>query len=187
MRTQRTFLSLFFLSFLQYLSTHPHLPGFNHCALMSCPIHDRCTCYGTSLQYTTTSTGSSQFPPQTNNIFVGYEWATPLVTTSAAWYPLESVIIQPPTSHSGQEILQPDRYSLGSRHEALSLHNAYHREPRPDENGEQKLAHPTRGQVHFPVSNTSSLAYAKLACSTTLVPHTVHPGSFSNGHAQQSL
>ena len=107
---------------------------------MSCPIHDRCTCYS---QYTasviSTSMSSPQFVPQTNNILVGYEWAAPLVTSSATWCPLESVIIQPPTLRSGQEILQSDCPRLGNIHEASPLHSAYRRESRVHDR-EQKQA-----------------------------------------------
>jgi len=154
---------------------------------MSCPIHDRCTCYG-SLQYTasvtSTSMGSPQFAPQTNNIFVGYEWTTPLVTPSAAWCPLEPVIIQPPTLRSGQETLQSDRHRLGNMHEALPLHSAYHRESRVDR--EQKQAS-LREQVRLPRPHILLRAYAKLACNPTSVSHTIHSGCFSHGHAQQHI
>jgi len=105
---------------------------------MSCPIHDHyCTCYDTSLPYAVPLTvpGSSHLASQVNNIFVGYEWATPMA--SAAWYSLESAIIQPPTSHPGQEILQSDRYRHGDTHRALPLHNVYQRESRVHER-EQK-------------------------------------------------
>ena len=145
---------------------------------MSCPIHDRCTCYAASLQglhYTaslTTSTGSSQLP-QSNNIFVGYEWAAPLVSTPAAWYPLESVIIQPSTSYSG-----------GNSHGAMPLHNSYCPEPLVYER-EQKLA-PSREQVCFTFSHTPFQAYPKLVCNSTHVSFTVCPGGLSNDHPQQS-
>lgn len=108
---------------------------------MSCPIHDRCTCYAASLHYTAslaTTTTSSQLLPQTNNILVGYEWAAPMVPTSTPWYPFESVLIQPPTSRSGQEISG-----------TVPLHNPYHPEPRVYER-EQKPAPPSREQVRFP-------------------------------------
>ncbi|KAH9991496.1 hypothetical protein BJV77DRAFT_1159546 [Russula vinacea] len=97
---------------------------------MSCPIHDRCTCYATSLHYTaslSTSTGSSQLP-QASNIFVGYEWAAPMVPTSAAWYPLDSVILQPQTSHSA-----------GNTSGTMPLHSSYYPEPHVYER-EQKVA-----------------------------------------------
>ena len=108
---------------------------------MSCPIHDRCTCYAASLHYTAslaTTTASSQLVPQTNNILVGYEWAAPLTPTSTPWYPFESVLIQPPTSRSGQEISG-----------TVPLHDSYHSEPRVYER-EQKPAPPSREQVRFP-------------------------------------
>jgi hypothetical protein len=108
---------------------------------MSCPIHDRCTCYAASLHYTAplaTTTASSQLVPQTNNILVGYEWAAPLVPTSTPWYPFESVLIQPPTTRSGQE-------TSGT----VPLHNSYYPEPRVYER-EQKPAPPSREQVRFP-------------------------------------
>jgi hypothetical protein len=140
---------------------------------MSCPVHDRCTCYGSSLQYsasmTTTSTGSAQFAPQTNNIYVGYEWAAPLVATSAAWYPLESVMVQPPTSHPGQDILQSDYYRLGNGYETSPpLFNACHRESRGLE-CEQKQAPPLREQVCFPNFDPPSRAYAKFS-----LQHNIH-------------
>jgi hypothetical protein len=108
---------------------------------MSCPIHDRCTCYAASLHYTAslaTTTASSQLVPQTNNILVGYEWAAPLVPTSTPWYPFESVLIQPPTTRSGQEISG-----------TVPLHNSYHPEPRVYER-EQKPSPLSREQVRFP-------------------------------------
>ena len=144
---------------------------------MSCPIHDRCTCYAASLHYTaslTTSTGSSQLVPQANNIFVGYEWGAPLVPTSSAWYPFESVLIQPPTSHSA-----------GNTHETMSLHNPYHPEPRVYER-EQKLASPSREQVCFPFSYTPSWTYPHLVCNPVPISYTVHSGGFSKDHPQQS-
>ncbi|KAN0124190.1 hypothetical protein V8E52_001839 [Russula decolorans] len=104
---------------------------------MSCPIHDRCTCYAASLHYTAslaTTTASSQLVPQTNNILVGYECAAPLVPTSTPWYPFESVLIQPPTLCSGQEISG-----------TVPLHDSYHPEPRVYER-EQKPAPPSREQ-----------------------------------------
>ena len=135
---------------------------------MSCPIHDRCTCYGASLQYTTsmttgsTSMGSPQSVPQTNNILLGYEWAAPLVTSSAAWCPLEPVIIQPPTLRSGQEMIQSDRYRLGNLHEASPLHHsAYHRESRVHDR-EQKQASSFREQVRFPLPHIPLRAKAKV-------------------------
>jgi hypothetical protein len=126
---------------------------------MSCPIHDRCTCYGASLQYaaslTTTTTDSSQFPPQTNNIFVGYEWAAPLVATSATWSPLESMVIQPPMSHSGRETLQSDRSRHENAYGTLPVHNV-HRRPHVRQL-EQKSGPPSREQVHlsFPILRPS--------------------------------
>lgn len=111
--------------------------GFGHYSSMSCPIHDRCTCYAASLNYTAslaTSTASSQLAPQTNNILVGYEWAAPLASTSSPWYPFESVLIQPPTSRSGQEMFG-----------TMPLHNS---EPRVYER-EQKPAPTSREQVCF--------------------------------------
>ena len=156
---------------------------------MSCPIHDRCTCYGASLQYTasvaSTSMDSPQFAPQTNNIFVGYEWATPLVTPSAPWCPLESVIIQPPTLRSGQETLQSDCHRLGNMHEASPLHSAYHGESRVHDR-EQKQAS-FREQVRLPRPHIPLHAYAKLARNSTSVSHTIHPRCFSHGHAQQRI
>jgi hypothetical protein len=138
---------------------------------MSCPIHDRCTCYGAPLQYTTsmttgsTSMGSPHSVPQTNNILLGYEWAAPLVTSSAAWYPVEPVIIQPPTLHSGQEIIQSDRYRLGNMHEASPLHSAYHRESRVHHR-EQKQASSFREQVRFPLPHIPLRAKAKVKLAT---------------------
>jgi hypothetical protein len=142
---------------------------------MSCPIHDRCTCYATSLHYTaslSTSTGSSQLP-QASNIFVGYEWAAPMVPTSAAWYPLDSVILQPQTSHSA-----------GNTSGTMPLHSSYYPEPHVYER-EQKVAS-SHEQVCFPFSYTPSLAYPKLVRSSTSISYTVHPGGISNGHPQQS-
>ncbi|KAI0278558.1 hypothetical protein BGY98DRAFT_973348 [Russula aff. rugulosa BPL654] len=102
---------------------------------MSCPIHDRCTCYAASLHYTASlTTASSQLVPQTSNILVGYEWAAPLVPTSTPWYPFESVLIQSPTSRSGQEF-------SGS----VPLHNSYHPEHCVYER-EQKTVLPSREQ-----------------------------------------
>jgi hypothetical protein len=151
---------------------------------MSCPIHDPCTCYGAPLQYTATmattpaSTNSSQFAPQTNNIFLGYEWATPLVaTTSAAWYPLD-LMIQPPTLHSGPDThLQSGSHRLDNAHEASSLRNMYHQESHGYER-EQKLALRSREQVRFPPflgARTPFRAYAKCSSqrrSTRILRHT---------------
>jgi len=145
---------------------------------MSCPIHDRCTCYGAPLQYTATmtttaaSTNSSQFAPQTNNIFVGYEWAAPLVaTTSAAWYPLESLMIQPPTLHPGQDALsQSGNHRLDNAHEALSFRNMYHQESHGYER-EQKPALRSREQVRFPPflgTRTPFRTYAKLSLQRSI-------------------
>jgi hypothetical protein len=121
---------------------------------MSCPIHDRCTCYPQyTASVTSTSMGSPQFA-QTNNILVGYEWAAPLVTSSAAWCPLESVIIQPPTLCSGQEILQSDCLRLGNIHEALPLHSAYRRESRVHDRGQKQASfrEPVRlSRPHIPL------------------------------------
>ena len=110
---------------------------FYHYSLMSCPIHDRCTCYAASLHYTAslTTTASSQLVPQANNILVGHGWPSP---TSTPWYPFESVLIPPPTSHSGQEISG-----------AMPLHNPYYPEPRAYER-EQKPAPSSRERVRFP-------------------------------------
>jgi len=109
---------------------------------MSCLIHDRCTCHwhAASLQYTAslTTTAASRFDPQTNNIFVSNEWASPFVPTSTPWYPFESVLIQPPTSRSGQEISG-----------TVPFHNSYHPEPRAYER-EQKPAPTSRERVRFP-------------------------------------
>ena len=143
---------------------------------MSCPTHDRCTCYSTSLHYTaslSTSTGSSQLIPQANNIFVGYEWAAPMVPTSAAWYPLDSVILQPPTSHSE-----------GNMSGTMPLHGSYYPEHRVYER-EQKMA-ASHEQVCFPFSYTLSRAYPKLVRNSTSVSYSVHPGGIPNGHSQQS-
>jgi hypothetical protein len=163
---------------------------------MSCPIHDRCTCYGSSLQYTATMTtaatpsGSSQFAPQTNNIFVGYEWAAPLVTTtSAGWYPLESLMIQSPTSHSGQDtLLHSDSHCLHNAHEASSHRNPYHREPHGYEREQKQVPLRPREQVRFPHSSVFHPGLIpKLACSRAPVSYTVHSRLFSNGLAQQLL
>jgi hypothetical protein len=148
-RTQRSFLPLLYLSILVYLSTH--LARFAQHALMSCPIHwnGSCTCYNASLQYTTsitTTTASSPFGPQAGNIFVGYELATPLVTTSGAWHPVESVVIQPSTPCSEQGSSQPDCYRLANMYETWPLHPGYRRESRVHEQ-EQKLAPFSREQV----------------------------------------
>lgn len=129
---------------------------------MSCPIHDRCTCYAASLHYTaslTTTTASSQPVPQTNNILVGYEWAAPLVPTSTpSWYPFESVLIQPPTLRSGQEISGP-----------LPLHNSYHPESRVYER-EQKPTPPSRELVRFPsLHSVPGLQKASLQLNTRIL------------------
>jgi hypothetical protein len=156
-----------------------------HCLrfmLMSCPVHDRCTCYGASLQYTATmatstaSPSSSQFAPQTNNILVGYEWTAPVVTaTSSSWYPLESLMIQPPTLQSGQDtLLQSDSYRLDNGHEASSLHNTYHRESHSYER-EQKLALRSREQVRFPrslIPPSQTKVKFSLQHSTRILRHT---------------
>ncbi|KAI9510970.1 hypothetical protein F5148DRAFT_472731 [Russula earlei] len=114
---------------------------------MSCPLHERCTCLITSLPFTAplTATSSPHLTPHMSNILVGYEWTTPLVTSSAAWYPLEPVMIQPPMSHSGQEISQSECYRLGDAHGALSLYGAYHRESHANEH-ENKPVPVTRDQ-----------------------------------------
>jgi hypothetical protein len=129
---------------------------------MSCPIHDRCTCYAASLHYTAslaTTTASSQLVPQTNNILVGYEWATPLVPTPTPWYPFESVLIQPPTSRSGQEFSG-----------TVPLHDSYHPEPRVYER-EQKPAPPSREQVRFlSLHSVPGLPKASLQLNTR-IPH----------------
>src|ERR1700679_3508544 len=108
---------------------------------MSCPIHDRCTCYAASLHYTAslaTTTASSQLIPPTNNILVGYEWAAPLVPTSTPWYPFESILIQPPMSRSGHKVSG-----------TVPLHDSYH----PDVyERERKPAPPSHQQVRFPSS-----------------------------------
>jgi hypothetical protein len=164
---------------------------------MSCLIHDRCTCYGAPLQYTATMTttpasmNSSQFAPQTNNIFVGYEWAAPLVaSTSAAWYPLE--FIQPPTLHSGQDtLLQSGSHRLDNAHEASSFRNVYHQESHGYER-EQKQALRSREQVRFP-SHPSVLVLLRsgltpnLARSAASVSNAIHPGLLSGGLARQLL
>lgn len=158
---------------------------------MTCPIHwhDRCACYNASLQYTTsitTTTASSQFSPQAGNIFVGYELATPLVATSGAWHPVESVIIQPPGSYSGHETLQPDCYRLPNTYETLPLQNGYRREAYVPEQ-EQKPAPLSREQVRFLTPNVPSRAYTKSARDAPPVPHTIHPRRYSSSHAQQLL
>jgi hypothetical protein len=128
---------------------------------MSCPIHDRCTCYAASLHYTAslaTTTASSQLVPQTNNILVGYECAAPLVPTSTPWYPFESVLIQPPTLCSGQEISG-----------TVPLHDSYHPEPRVYER-EQKPAPPSREQVRFPsLHSVPGLPKASLQLNTRIL------------------
>jgi hypothetical protein len=96
-----------------------------------------------------TAPGSSHLASHVNNIFVGYEWAAPLVTTSAAWYSLESAVIQPPTSYSGQEVLQSDRYRHGDTHGTLPLHNAYQREPRAHEREQKPAACEQVRFLHF--------------------------------------
>jgi|SRR5580693_3679006 hypothetical protein len=147
---------------------------------MSFPIHDRCTCYGAFLQCTATmtttpaSTNSSQFVPQTNNVFVGHEWPAPLVaTTSAAWYPLD-LMIQPPTLHSGQDThLQSGSHRLDNAHEASSFRNMYHQESHGYER-ERKEALRSREQVRFPPflgARTPFRAYAKCSsqCNTLIL------------------
>ena len=137
---------------------------------MSCPIHDRCTCYAASLHYTgslTTTNASSQLIPQTNNILVGYEWAAPLVPTSTPWYPFESVLIQPSTSCSGQEISG-----------AMPLHSPYRPESRIYER-EQKPAPPSREQVRFPsLHSIPGLPKSSLQLNTRILHSTsrVLPG-----------
>lgn len=128
---------------------------------MSCPIHDRCTCYAASLHYTAplaTTTASSQLVPPTNNILVGYEWAAPLAPTSTPWYPFESVLIQPPTSVSGHEISG-----------TVPLHDSYYPEPRVYER-ERKPAPPSREQVRFPsLHSVPGLPKASLQLSTRIL------------------
>jgi hypothetical protein len=128
---------------------------------MSCSIHDRCTCYAAFPNYTAslaTTTASSQLVPQTNNILVGYEWAAPLVPNSTPWYPFESVLIQPPTSGSGQEISG-----------TVPVHNSYHPEPRVYER-EQKPAPPSREQVRFPsLHSVPGLPKASLQLNTHII------------------
>jgi hypothetical protein len=145
---------------------------------MACQIHDPCnsSCYAASLHYmaSLTTTASLQLVPQTDNILVGYEWASPLVPTSTPWYPFESELIQFPTSHLGQE-------SSGT----VPLHNPYHPEPRAYER-EQKPAPPFRERVRTPTLH-SFQAHTKIVCNSTAVSYTVHPGCYPNDHAQQSL
>ncbi len=143
---------------------------------MSCPIHDRCTCYAASLHCAaslTTTTASSQLVPQTNNILVGYEWAPPFNTTTMPWYPFESVLIQPPMPRSGQEISG-----------TVAFHNSHHPEPRVDEREQKPF--PSHEQVRFP-SCTPPQAYPKLVCDSTSASYTIHPGRYPNVYAQQSL
>jgi hypothetical protein len=156
---------------------------------MPCPTHwhDRCACYNASLQYTTSITTTSQFGPQAGNIFVGYELATPLVATSGAWHPVESVIIQPPASYSGHETSQPDYYHLPNTYETLPLQNGYRREPHVYEQEQQKQAPLSREQVRFLTPNVPSQAYTKSVRDTPPVPHTIHSRRYSSSHAQQLL
>jgi hypothetical protein len=161
------------------------LAGFTWCALMSCPIHwnGSCTCYNASLQYTTsitTTTAASQFGPQAGNIFVGYDLTTPLVTTSGAWHPVESAVVQPSTPCSEQGSSQPDCYRLANTYEALPLHNGYRQESRVHEQ-EQKPAPYSRDQVRFLIPNDQSQAYTKSVGHSPPVTHTIHPRSCSNG------
>src|SRR5882672_3962325 len=116
---------------------------------MSYPIYDHWTHHGTSLPSESaaplTVPGPSRLASQVNDIFVGHEWAPPLpvVTTSAAWYSLESAVIEPLTSHTGQEveILPSDCRYHGDTHGALPSHNAFQQESCAHKCEPQKPAH----------------------------------------------
>jgi hypothetical protein len=182
--------SLSSTSLLVYLSTR-YLAGFSQYALMSCPTHwnDGCACYNASLQYTTsitTTTAASQFGPQPGNILVGYELATPLVTTSGAWHPVESVIMQPSAPCTGQESSHLDGYRLANMYETLPLHNGYRLESRVHDQ-EQKLASFSREQVRFLIPNMPSQVYTNSVGRAPHVPYTVHPRCYSSGRARQLL
>jgi hypothetical protein len=130
---------------------------------MSCPIHDRCTCCSTSLQYAaaiTTTTGSSQFFPQSSNILFGYEWAPPLVATpGGAWHTVDPVTLHPSsTSYPGLDLPQPDCYRPRNTYETMPSHHTYHREPLAHPY-EQKKALPSREQVSVVIVNVSSQTY----------------------------
>ena len=121
---------------------------------MSCPIHDRCACCSSSLQYATSiTTGSSQFAPQPGNIVFGYEWAAPLVATSGGqWHTTVDPVTFHPSStlYSGQDLSQPDYYRSRTSFETMPHHHAYHRETRAHLH-EQKQAFPSREQVRIVV------------------------------------
>ena len=173
---------LFSLLFLSYLST-PHQARSNQCALMSCPIHDRCACCSTSLQYAasiTTTTGSSQFAPQSGNIVFGYEWGAPLVTASGGpWHTVDPVTFRPAsTLYSGQDLSQPDRYRARNSYETMPLHHTYHRETRAHPH-EQKQALSSREQVRIVIVNLSSQAHTGSIRDAS--PHTRHTSKGSVG------
>src|SRR6266404_4921273 len=126
---------------------------------MSCPTHDCCTCYRTSLQYTTsitTATGSSQVAPQSSNLFFGYEWATPLVAASTApWHTIDPVSVNSSTSYSASDLSQPDCYLPGSTYETLPSHFSSSRAHAQ----EQNPAFPSRERVSIVIVDVLPRAY----------------------------
>ncbi|KAN0131042.1 hypothetical protein V8E53_011175 [Lactarius tabidus] len=118
---------------------------------MSCPIHDRCTCFGASPQYTPSITSSSQFAPQSGNIVFGYEWSAPLVTSSGGpWHTaVDPGTFRPsPTLYSGQDLSQPDYYHSRNSFETMPPQHTYYRESRAHPR-EQKQALPSREQPQY--------------------------------------
>ena len=143
---------------------------------MSCPIHDRCACCSSSLQYATSiTTGSSQFAPQPGNIVFGYEWAAPLVATSGGqWHTTVDPVTFHPSStlYSGQDLSQPDYCRSRTSFETMPHHHTYHRETRAHPY-EQKQALPSREQVTIVIVNVSSHAHTRSIRDAASI-HVIH-------------
>ena len=142
---------------LPYLSTQ-HPARSNQCALMSCPIHDRCTCCSTSLQYTSSisTTATSQFAPQPCNTFFGYDYAAPLVAAPGGpWNTVDPVTLLPSSSpYAGQYLPQSDCYRPRNTYETVPLHLMYRREFRANSHEQKPL--PSGGQVSVLIVNMLS-------------------------------
>ncbi|KAF8257698.1 hypothetical protein EI94DRAFT_1259573 [Lactarius quietus] len=160
---------------------------------MSCPIHDRCTCCNASLQYAsiTTTTGSSQFAPQSGNLLFGYEWAAPLVATSGGtWHTaVDPVTLHPPsTLYSGQDLSQPDYYRSRNSHETVPLYNPYQRESRAYPR-EQKQVLPSREQPQYTpyIQGVSRVAIPSSYSGSTLPALNLHRGDTSSFASHEEL
>ncbi|KAH9022648.1 hypothetical protein EDB85DRAFT_1895170 [Lactarius pseudohatsudake] len=96
----------------------------------------------------TTTTGSSQFAPQSSNLLFGYEWAPIVATPGGPWHLVDPVAFHPSSmSHSsqGQDPSQPDYYHPGNTYKSFP---EYNQESRPHVH-EQKQAHPSCEQVNI--------------------------------------